>query len=184
MKLCIVTLLASALLGCGGAEFTLVAEEDASPTIESSAADDAGEDARTADSGPPFEAHAQDSGAPETSPPDSGSASEDAEVDAPCTPIAHSDGLGQTYLDCAPLGTYTQTTALEACTAWTGNVHHCSVGIIGCDTMDYVCGDTTVGTTGYWSCWDFDPHDSGNGRVHKWTTGVMGCVSASDLRWN
>lgn len=44
--------------------------------------------------------------------------------DGPCTPISHSNGLGQTYLDCAPLGTpgvastYTVTMAAKARAAW------------------------------------------------------------------
>lgn len=44
-------------------------------------------------------------------------------VDA-CTPISHSNGLGQTYLDCAPLGTpgvastYTEAMANKARAAW------------------------------------------------------------------
>jgi hypothetical protein len=52
---------------------------------------------------------------------DAGAGEADA---APCTPISHSNGLGQTYLDCAPLGTpgvastYTVSMASKARAAW------------------------------------------------------------------
>jgi hypothetical protein len=42
-----------------------------------------------------------------------------------CQP-QHSDGFGDTFYDCTPLGQYTSTLALEACTAYTGNAHECA----------------------------------------------------------
>jgi len=37
-------------------------------------------------------------------------------VDA-CTPVTHDNGLGQTWQDCVPLGTYNQSQAVKACKA-------------------------------------------------------------------
>ena len=34
-----------------------------------------------------------------------------------CTPVTHSNGIGQTWQDCFPLGTYNQSQALKACKA-------------------------------------------------------------------
>ena len=65
----------------------------------------------------------QDSGLPDARDDAQDSASQladsgqDALQDGPCTPLTHSNGLGQTYQDCAPLGTYNATTAMEACVA-------------------------------------------------------------------
>src|SRR6185295_1610732 len=35
--------------------------------------------------------------------------------------ISHSNGVGQTFYDCSPPGTYNQARATEACTAFTGS---------------------------------------------------------------
>jgi hypothetical protein len=48
--------------------------------------------------------------APETSTP--------PPVDAGCTPVTHSNGLGQHWTDCTPLGTYTIDEAMAACEAY------------------------------------------------------------------
>ena len=42
---------------------------------------------------------------------------------------AHSNGVGQTFYDCNPLGTYNQTQATKACAALTGNASQCAVMI-------------------------------------------------------
>jgi hypothetical protein len=39
----------------------------------------------------------------------------------------HSNGIGQTFQDCAPSGTYDATQALEACTAFTGKSASCTI---------------------------------------------------------
>jgi hypothetical protein len=44
---------------------------------------------------------------------------------APCT--VHSDGVGQTFEDCAPKGTHDETQALAACTAFTGKSGSCMI---------------------------------------------------------
>ena len=38
-------------------------------------------------------------------------------ADAGCTPVPHDNGLGQTWQDCVPLGTYNQSQAVKACKA-------------------------------------------------------------------
>lgn len=35
-----------------------------------------------------------------------------------CTPVTHDNGLGQTWQDCVPLGTYNEGQAMKACAAW------------------------------------------------------------------
>jgi hypothetical protein len=42
----------------------------------------------------------------------------DAATDAPCTTYTHSNGMGQTWTDCVPLGTYDEVQAAKACEAY------------------------------------------------------------------
>jgi hypothetical protein len=42
----------------------------------------------------------------------------DAATDAPCTTYTHSNGMGQTWTDCVPLGTYNEVQAAKACAAY------------------------------------------------------------------
>ena len=44
--------------------------------------------------------------------------------------VAHNNGVGQTFYDCNALGTYTESTAIEAAQAYTGN---------GADTYEVIC---------------------------------------------
>ncbi len=117
------------------------------------------------DSAPPADASATDGDAAEV-PVDSGtdgrdstsqladsgghdSASQLADsgpVPEACTPLVHSNGLGGTYLDCAPLGTYDVTTATEACASWTGNATSCFVAGGEC-----VSGEQSAGHWGAWA---------------------------------
>jgi hypothetical protein len=85
-----------------------------------------------------------------------------------CT--VHSNGLGQTYEDCAPAGTYNQREAQEACSAFAGNSASCTIqscssgggGGPGKASLDptleqAVCstGATTC------SCWTFSGENAG-----------------------
>lgn len=121
------------LAGCSGAPFTALSEPlvvgDDSGGILEKPAPDAGQaqDALVVlDTGPesqdavpdvrdPPDAGTPDTGAPDTYTPP---------VDSGCVQLDHSNGFGQTYQDCAPLGTpgdpatYTQHMAVEAAEAW------------------------------------------------------------------
>lgn len=60
------------------------------------------------------------------------------------SPVTHSDGVGQTWQDCAPIGTYDQAEALRACEAHSGNAALCVVGA-GCGSGTIVVTDTASG---------------------------------------
>ncbi len=56
-----------------------------------------------------------------------------------CTLVTHDNGLGQTWEDCVPLGTYTQAQATKACEAW------CAA--VGCITSCWAggaCGQSVM----------------------------------------
>lgn len=62
----------------------------------------------------------------------------------------HSDGFGQFFYDCNPPGTYTEQSAMSACTAYTGNASVC--GFYGyCNGGDMVC--VVNSQTCY--CWEY-----------------------------
>jgi hypothetical protein len=189
-------LLLLALVGCGGDPFEAgeLGRPDTDADVESAAGDDASDagqdtaaDAGHADSG-------ADSGA---SQPDSGSGAQDAAhedsgdsaspladsggtpdsssaVDA-CTPLVHSNGIGQTYLDCAPLGTYNVTTATEACAAWAatwgGSASSCSANSCGLGAYD---GQE------HWANWAY----AAGGAGHVQLQIVDGCPDFSSPTWN
>jgi hypothetical protein len=97
--------------------------------------------------------------------------------DAGC-PIAHSDGLGQTFYDCAASGTMDETQALEACTAYTGSATFCANDPIGCANADEVCTTGTATCT----CWDYRGMHAGF--VFVSTTSTCSCFVASPPSWN
>jgi hypothetical protein len=98
--------------------------------------------------------------------------------------IAHSDGLGQTFFDCVPLGTHNQAQAFEACAAFTGNMSLCVA--VGCAPGNEVC------STGFTSCacWKYQ----GNNVGHVSSPGATGeggseggiciCPNAASPTWN
>lgn len=71
----------------------------------------------------------------------------------------HSNGAGQSFGDCAALGTYDATQATEACAAFTGSATACTQGMICCGfrcpfSMPYemsVCGSAS----GVCRCWEY-----------------------------
>lgn len=117
------------LTACGGGEFQAARVDDAAvgdqqtSGPEASAADDGHDDAH--DDGD-ARAPARDAGT--DSRDDVNIVASDAALDAvdACTLVQHSDGpgptattgLGQTFSDCVPLGTYNQQLADDACQAW------------------------------------------------------------------
>lgn len=72
----------------------------------------------------------------------------------------HVDGLGQSFYDCSPLRTYTDASAMEACTAYAptvgGTSANCSPGWScgsGAGEGESVCYGDTSGTTCTKFCW-------------------------------
>ncbi len=94
-----------------------------------------------------------------------------------CT--THTDGLGQTYTDCNPLysptNPWTETAALEACDAFTGNSTACTTG--------WKCmGGSSVCSSGQkvCDCWAY----SGASAGHVNAAGNCDCVQSSNPGWN
>jgi hypothetical protein len=97
--------------------------------------------------------------------------------------VAHSNGESGTYYDCNPVGTYSQTDAMGACT---------SAGKTGCASVmatceggvDHaVCGSCTLLSTAY--CWIYSGPHAG----HVSTTTFFGascllCPSTLGPAWN
>ena len=102
---------------------------------------------------------------------------------------AHSNGVGQTFYDCAPLGTYNLIEALEACAAYTGDVNVCSVvdfpqPCMALDPYSVVCA---LGAPNYvtWSAVNGPVARNIAGHVAVGDPSMPGCpcVSATDPTW-
>ncbi len=99
------TLTLAVTTACGGA------------TFESGGADPRGD----ADAGPEADGGNADSGADSKADPDAMDASPETEAsacDGDLGPFTHSDGLGDSWKDCVPTGTYTGAEAMRACLAY------------------------------------------------------------------
>jgi len=171
LPLILAGLAALCLCACGGALFTEAPEvQDAPGAIEGgpSTVDDAAFDHEDGDgmasaSADHVGAHpgpdagpeaAPDAPAPEAAPdaPDAAPATEGGEGDA-CAPVSHTDGLGQSWQDCVPLGTYSLSEAMAACVAGYGSALACSSHICGTGqpsdpAFHAVCGSVV--------CWAYD----------------------------
>lgn len=98
--------------------------------------------------------------------------------------IAHSNGLGQAFFDCVPLGTHNQAQALEACAAFTGNMSLCVP--VGCSPGMEVC------STGFTSCacWKYQGSNIGHvsmpGGAGEGGSGGGTCIcpNAASATWN
>ena len=74
----------------------------------------------------------------------------------------HSNGVGQSFYDCVDAGTYDQTQAAKACTAYTNNQFACSLATCTNDAGDpLMCGNPDGGGC---ACWAYG--GSANGHVH------------------
>jgi hypothetical protein len=102
-----------------------------------------------------------------------------------CEPL-HDNGVGQTYYDCAPIGTYSAGLALKACVAYTGSAAKCvsypctpsSLGPIICSA-----GDSTKNCM----CWSFGGNDVGtvdNGGAPPGSGGANCFCPSGDPPWN
>jgi hypothetical protein len=123
---------------------------------------------------------------------DAGTASRDAGADAASDTgggetgscdggslVAHSNGLGQTFYDCAPPNTLNQTQAFAACAAFSQDAGACMydpgfscMGDVVCSIGSSVC-----------ACWVYDGNRPG--RVCSSTTAGCCCPGASaPVGWN
>jgi hypothetical protein len=136
----LLALAAVLLVGCGGADFTAA---DVGPVVE-----DAGTGGATGTGGAVTEDAGTGGGQPESggAQSESGGATSAtggtggaAEAGDACVLVTHSNGLGQTWQDCVPLGTYNEEQALKACKA--------SVAV-QCVVLQY-CGNPIYSMRGY-----------------------------------
>lgn len=119
MKITFLSMLALALYGCGGPSFTTVDLSRADVDSQSEADADVRVEASVdiVDSGSNVDSDAVNSN------PDSATLSVEVGADSndACAPITHNNGLGQTWTDCVPLGTYNESQAMAACAASFGS---------------------------------------------------------------
>lgn len=101
----------------------------ASPGVDATTGQGGGADATLTDTGGPDAktSDATTSDAMASDATDGTTSQPDAPADAPsmpdsCTLHTHSDGVGQTWQDCAPSGTYDQAEAAAACAAYTAAI--------------------------------------------------------------
>lgn len=124
-----------------------------------------------------------DSGLPDAMTSNDGDASTalDTSVSDACTLVTHSNGVGQTFDDCDPLGTHGLSEALKACEAWgqaeelatySCVAHTCPVGA---GSWQEICDIDRV--TNDCLCW------SENGHVRAYG-GPSCCAGATDPLWN
>jgi hypothetical protein len=92
-----------------------------------------------------------------------------------CTPNVHPNGFGQSFMDCAPLGTYNAGTALEACAAYAGDGALCRTE--SCSDGQAVCSHDAPDCV----CWTFS--GSGAGHARNASGGGCDCGTANDPIW-
>jgi hypothetical protein len=61
-----------------------------------------------------------------------------------CAPVTHSDGVGQTWQDCALAGTYTHASAMQACVAYALSIGDTAVNCFGPWTFCGVAEGTSM----------------------------------------
>jgi hypothetical protein len=93
----------------------------------------------------------------------------------------HQNGVGQNYYDCVDAGTYNQTQAGKACTAYTNDQFACMAASCIGDAGDLViCGTPDGGTSCV--CWDYVGTDISH--VYKSGTTTCYCPGTTDPTWN
>lgn len=105
--------------------------------------------------------------------PDCGASS--TACDGGCLTV-HSNGVGQTFTNCVPLGIINLAQALEACAAFAGDAGACTIDPITCGGGDQVCssGSSTC------ACWRYS--GSSAGKVGQTTT--CQCLGSNSPTWN
>jgi hypothetical protein len=80
-------------------------------------------------------------------------------------PTVHSNGMGQTFQNCAPSGTYNATQALEACAAFAGENASCTIASCAGpgDNAGRAAGEQAACSTGgsVCNCWTFTGPNAG-----------------------
>lgn len=151
--------LAILLVGCGGAEFSPGVEQvvDSSPAEASAPADagSRGEGAANADGGE-MEATTDCCSNP-TMACKGGCADAAPKECDDAGLVTHSDGIGQTWQDCAPLGTYDVAEAQAACKA---NAAPCVMHV--CTGSDLAVCNLDPDVPGYCTCWTYAGTDVGH----------------------
>jgi hypothetical protein len=161
------------------------AQDSAAPDPDSAARDSAahGEDSAARDSAAPHRDAVAEDAIGDRESPDALDASQADAADAPpeteagCDPLVcmtpvccgdtcetiHSNGAGETYYDCNPLGTYGVAAAMAACTAFAnGDASRCSGGWDCHSTMDdkQVCYVDASGNCQTY-CWTYSGTTAG-----------------------
>jgi hypothetical protein len=77
-----------------------------------------------------------------------------AVVDAGCALVAHDNGVGQTWQDCIPLGTYGSEQATKACKA--SGAPRCVLSTFCGAQGSEICGQDAAGAHTYAGCWGYD----------------------------
>lgn len=91
-----------------------------------------------------------------------------------CTPVTHSNGAGQMWTDCVPLGTYNETQAMKACAAQAVT----EPAIYSCIASSDVCSaEMYVESTGGFGIWTYAGPFTGY-------FGPGNCPTSSDPMWN
>jgi len=100
----------------------------------------------------------------------------------------HTNGVGQSFFDCAPRAAYSQTQATEACVAFTGDPNSCSVpvSLCGMPATQAICSAAST-AQGTCYCWEYAGPLPGKVAAG---TGLCAiaipalCPSTSDRTWN
>jgi hypothetical protein len=117
---------------------------------------------------------AQDSGGKS----DSAGEAEAGQAEA-CSLVTHSDGIGQTWQDCLPLGTYDEAQALAACIANGGSPCVQS----NCTGAGSAICDKDPVMPGYCSCWTYAGSSAGHVESHACATiSVAACGGGATWR--
>jgi hypothetical protein len=91
----------------------------------------------------------------------------------------HSNGVGQSYYDCTPVGTYGLGQAQAACLAFTGKAAECTGAACTGPGQNVVVCSTGAATC---QCWNYTGTIVGH--VHPSTTTACSCPSLGDPSWN
>jgi hypothetical protein len=102
-----------------------------------------------------------------------------------CAPVTHSDGIGQTWQDCALLGTHDQAEAMAACQANGGT--QCVANDCGGSGSSAIC-DVDPHSPDYCSCWVYSGPLAGHvDNTAGCTTAVQAtqasCGSSASFTW-
>lgn len=107
-----------------------------------------------------------------------------APEDAGCVSIQHHNGLGQTYLSCAPLGTWDEASAWAACRAYVkGGGGSCQVRSGGSCAGAAIVSVGMIANDATNASWDFGAGARGHVSTYP-NAAPLGCPSTTDPTWN